>query len=84
MALPSDKLHFANGLPSYSCSYCSSQARQTPDVMEFKTFILGPAKDFLPAGANPIGSFQTWNNAKVRAAVPYWHCRKLGQAYELP
>ncbi|GAB4814409.1 hypothetical protein N2152v2_001455 [Parachlorella kessleri] len=45
------------------------KARQTQDVMEFKTFILGPAIDFLPAGANPVGTFQTWNNAKLRASI---------------
>lgn len=42
---------------------------QQADVMEFKTFVLGPASDFLPAGASAAGSFQTWNNSKARLAL---------------
>lgn len=38
------------------------------DTMEFKTCVLGPAADFLPPGMSGVGTFQTWNNAKVWGA----------------
>ncbi|KAL4419392.1 hypothetical protein ABPG77_003366 [Micractinium sp. CCAP 211/92] len=37
--------------------------------MEFKTCVLGPAADFLPPGMSGVGTFQTWNNAKLQATI---------------
>ncbi|PRW58870.1 kynurenine 3-monooxygenase [Chlorella sorokiniana] len=45
------------------------QCRQTRDVMEFRTCVLGSADEFLPAGSPKEGTFQTWNNAKLQATL---------------
>ncbi|KAL4425516.1 hypothetical protein ABPG75_009532 [Micractinium tetrahymenae] len=39
------------------------------DGMEFKTCVLGPAADFMPADKGGVGTFQTWSNAKLQATL---------------
>ena len=37
--------------------------------MEFKTLELGGAAAFIPPGASPVGTFQTWSNSKLQVGL---------------
>ena len=45
---------------------------QRRDTMEYKSFVMGPAEQFLPPGASTSGTFQTWSNSKVRQGRGGW------------